>query len=103
MAPYSKLIEKQNKFAKNVALLIMYAQSRGYYVTFGDAAATRGHKQDSLHYIRLAIDLNLFKDGVYLRETADHEPLGVFWESLGPEFIWGGRFDDGNHYQYGKG
>lgn len=54
----------------------------------------------SLHEKRLAIDLNLFKDGVYQMNTTAHEPLGAYWESLHPLCRWGGRFTspDGNHY-----
>ena len=51
---------------------------------------------NSLHYIRLAIDLNLFEAGKYLRSSKDHAVLGLYWESLGGS--WGGRFGDGNHY-----
>ena len=43
-------------------------------------------------------DLNLFKDGVYLTSDKDHEPFGIYWESLHPLCRWGGRFKDGNHY-----
>ena len=53
-------------------------------------------KRWSNHKVRLALDLNLFKDGRYLSATSDHEPLGEYWESIGG--AWGGRFDDGNHY-----
>ena len=54
---------------------------------------------NSLHTLRLAFDVNLFKDGVYLTESAAYEPLGVYWESLDPDCAWGGRFSkpDGNH------
>jgi len=76
--------------------LILWAFEQGYEVTLGDAFATTGHKDNSCHYIRLAVDLNLFKDGQYLTETKDHEPLGIKWESMGGS--WGGRFQDGNHY-----
>ena len=97
----SSLVEKQNQFTAYVCLLIQYAHICGYHVTFGDAYAKTGHKENSLHYQRLAIDLNLFKDGKYLTETKDHELLGLFWESLDPLCVWGGKFFDGNHYQYG--
>lgn len=80
-----------------VPLLILYAYELGYEITFGDAWAKNGHKTNSKHYIRLAIDLNLFKDGKYLESTEAHEPLGKFWESIGG--IWGGHFEDGNHYE----
>ena len=94
------LREKQSKFASMIPCLIVYAYEKGYELTFGDAYATSGHREGSFHYKRLAIDLNLFRDGVYLKATEDHHPLGVFWESIGGS--WGGRWNDGNHYSYGE-
>jgi len=79
-----------------VADLIIYAYDNGHELTFGDAWARTGHKPNSNHYIRLAIDLNLFKDGIYLTTTEAHRFLGEKWESMGG--AWGGRFNDGNHY-----
>lgn len=87
---------KQSRFARLIALLIIWAESQGYEITFGDAYAHDGHMVNSLHYSRLAFDLNLFKGGVYLTSTKSHKPLGEYWESLGG--AWGGRFGDGNHY-----
>ena len=95
------LIDKQAEFAKLVPRLIDKAHELGYEVTLGDAyrdpRCPYGSKS-SLHNSRLAIDLNLFRDGVYLQETEDHARLGAWWESQGG--IWGGRFDDGNHYEW---
>jgi len=87
---------KQRLFAGMVGKLIVWAYTLGYELTLGDAYATTGHKANSLHYIRLAIDLNLFKNGVYQTTTEAHRELGEYWESLGG--TWGGRFNDGNHY-----
>ena len=94
------LQEKQSQFVKKIALLILFAYDQGYELTFGDAYASTGHKIGSYHYKRLAIDLNLFRDGKFLEETKDHRPLGLFWESLGDQCTWGGNFNDGNHYSY---
>lgn len=96
------LREKQSKFIRMLADLIVFAYSKGYELTGGDLWAHSGHKKNSFHYIRLAIDLNLFKDGVYLEDTEYHRPLGEYWESLGG--TWGGRFKtpDGNHYSLGE-
>ena len=91
------LREQQSEFVRKVALLILFAYEQGYELTFGDAWAKDGHKYASLHYDRLAIDFNLFKDGKYLTETKDHELLGAFWETL--DGSWGGHFGDGNHYE----
>ena len=99
--------EKQRKFTLMVSKLIVWAYENGYELTFGDAyrdprvfggvgEKTGYGRSKSNHKIRLAIDFNLFKDGKFLTETSDHEPLGLFWESIGGS--WGGRFQDGNHY-----
>ena len=116
------LREKQSKFAWMLVSLLTYMREKGYEVTFGDAYAHNmnpvirflrtirfdgiadvikillkaRHHEHSCHYLRLAIDLNLFKDGKYLMTTEDHLIFGEFWESLGGS--WGGRFNDGNHY-----
>lgn len=96
------LREKQSKFVEMTSLLFLFAKLKGYELTYGDAFASNGHKEGSFHYKRLAIDLNLFKDGKYLTSTSDHLPLGEFWEFIGG--TWGGRFKnpDGNHYSLGE-
>lgn len=95
------LREKQTEFARAVPRLIDAAFVLGYEVTLGDAfrdsRCPYGSKS-SKHKRRLAIDLNLFKDGKYLTKTTDHLKLGMYWESIGG--IWGGRFSDGNHYEW---
>lgn len=90
------LRQKQSKFVRMVADLILFAYDNGYELTVGDAWAKTGHRPGSNHYIRLAVDFNLFKDGKYLTDTESHRPLGEYWESIGG--AWGGRFQDGNHY-----
>lgn len=109
------LRQKQSKFAQLVAELIMQAEAEGFEVTLGEAyrspeEAVRLEKlgkgvKNSLHILRLAIDLNLFLNGTYLRSTEAHKPLGEWWErqSTPPDIVchWGGRFGDGNHYSVG--
>lgn len=101
--------EKQRLFARLLPGLLNQAHAMGYEVTIGDAfrapavfgrlGESKGYGcPRSAHKNRMAIDLNLFKDGKYLTETADHQPLGEWWESLHPLCRWGGRFNDGNHY-----
>jgi len=91
--------KQQSKFMLLLAHLILHAYNEGYELTGGDLWAKTGHIKNSAHYDRLAIDLNLFKDGVYLTATEDHRTLGEYWESLDPDCRWGGRFRDGNHYE----
>lgn len=100
---------KQSEFVKNVARLIDKAHELGFELTLGDGYrdprvfGKRGERRGygarySEHKRRLAIDLNLFRDGTYMSNTEAHRPLGEWWESIGG--IWGGRFKDGNHYQW---
>jgi hypothetical protein len=81
-----------------VALLILHAEQLGYQVTFGDAYRDPRcpyGSDNSLHKSRL----NLFKNGRYLSSTESHRTLGEYWESLDSNNRWGGRFQDGNHYE----
>lgn len=107
-----KLIEKQFAFASLVPLLINRAIELGFTVTLGECyrspeEAARLAKlglgiKNSLHVVKLAIDINLFRDGVYLTSSEAHRQLGTYWESLsnGKPYTtsWGGHFGDGNHY-----
>lgn len=100
----------QEEFAQSAARLIQKAGTLGYGVTFGEAyrtpeqatlnAAKGSGISNSLHTERLAIDLNLFKDGRYIIDSEGHEMLGIWWKALGPAYRWGGDFKkkDFNHY-----
>lgn len=108
------LREKQSLFVVLVSKLIKFAGENGYQLTFGEAwrpditaqayAKTGKGISKSLHRIRLAIDLNLFKNGRFIDNSAGHKKLGEYWKSLGSAYgvktIWGGDFSkpDGNHY-----
>lgn len=98
---------KQEKFSFMVIGLLQKAHDLGFTVRIGDcyrdprAFGQQGEKRlyseaNSAHKNKLAIDLNLFRDGIYLVRTDDHKELGEYWESMGG--CWGGRFNDGNHY-----
>ena len=100
------LREKQSLFAAKVPGLIVKAISLGFEVTLGEvyrspeeaerlAKAGKGIAR-SLHCDKLAIDINLFKDGKYLSSGKKHKELGEWWEAQGG--AWGGRFGDPNHY-----
>jgi hypothetical protein len=107
------IIEQQSHFMHDLANLILFGLDAGYAITAGDAyrdPRVFGHVGDSKgygnpssdHKRRLAMDLNLFvfRDGYwqYCYDTESHRPLGEHWESMG--HVWGGRWNDGNHYQY---
>ena len=92
----SKLLKQQQRLPCMIAKLIMWGEDKGYKFTFGDCARMdrKGHMENSLHYSRLAVDLNVFRDGVYLKRTEELKALGEYWESIG-----GARVpNDGNHF-----
>ncbi len=95
--------QKQRKFTRMLGQLISYAYSIGYEMSQGRGSVSEaankadgGHK-NSLHLLRLAQDYNLFKDGKYLQDGADHSVLHDYWDRLGgAERIK----NDMNHYSY---
>lgn len=84
----------------------------GYEITLGEAWRPRATAEyyakkgigikNSLHTKRLAIDINLFKNGKYLTSTKAYTKLGEWWEKQGEKYkvvtAWGGRFKDGGHF-----
>jgi hypothetical protein len=105
--------EQQRLFMKLLGPLLVHVYAEGYEVS-GDwlfrppeVAAYYADLgigiRSSLHTVKLAIDLNLFRNGIWLRSTEDHRPIGEWWEKQHPLCRWGGRFGDGNHYSMERG
>ncbi len=116
------LRQKQSLLVRCLRKLFAYAERNGWEFTLGEAGVTNPrtvwvhdrannrhvtetcadheHMEGSLHYQRLAIDLNLFVNGRYIRSGNNpaYIKLGVYWESLHPLCRWGGRFSDANHF-----
>lgn len=105
------LREKQSRFAMEASRLIQQAFQLGFEVTLGEAWRTPEQAQlnaqkgigitNSLHIERLAIDLNLFKDGMLITDDEGHRDLGAWWISQSQDHYWGGNFKprpDPDHY-----
>jgi len=105
------LSEQQRLFSKLLGAFLVWIDSQGYEVVGGDWHRTADQAAlnaqagtgivHSLHTISLAVDLMLFKDGIYQTDSAAYEPLGEYWESLHSLCRWGGRFrpkQDGDHF-----
>lgn len=100
--------ETQERFAAMLPGLINKAIELGYKIRLGDlyrdprVHGEMGVKQgyghrNSCHKLRLAIDINLVKDGKLLGPEA-HAPLHDYWDSVGgAERIP----NDMNHYSLG--
>ena len=124
------LREKQSVFSHNVSKLIQFAYSNGYEITLGEALRTKsqqllyfeGYKlmkigsslkpaktkrktktMASYHLLKLAIDLNVFKDGILLSAKKDYKELAEYWKSLNHKntcgYFWGW---DLGHFQMSK-
>ena len=95
--------EAQRKFTLMIGKLILKAYELGYELTLGEGYDDDGvgHMKGSLHYVKLAQDLNLFKNGVWLDKGPEmekgHGMLHDYWDSIG-----GARriSKDLNHYSY---
>lgn len=100
--------KKQERFTRMLLNLLSFIYTiEGHEVRLGDAfrdprvhgemgvKVGYGHAK-SAHKLKLAIDLNIFKDGKLITDTEGHRVFGEYWESIGGS--WGGRFNDGNHY-----
>lgn len=97
------LRQKQSLFILLFGHLIAWAYDQGYELTFGDAYDTDGdggHMKGTVHNLRLAVDVNLFRGGMFLDGSESHFEMGNYWLSLHPLCRWGGKFlhPDGNHY-----
>jgi len=110
----SLLLEKQKEFSVLIADFILRIKHIGYDCTLGEAwrppemvkiyADRKVGSLKSVHLDRLAMDLNVFKNGILLTKTEDYKEIGELWESMGGS--WGGRFKssdgtpkpDGNHF-----
>ncbi len=96
------LSTRQSIFAGNAARLILKMSEAPYTCTLGEAyrtpeqAALNAAKgigiKNSLHCKRLAIDLMLFKDGVWTTDGEDYRPFGEYWKTLNSLNRWGGDF-----------
>jgi hypothetical protein len=77
--------QKRCLFTQLLARLIKYAAEAGYGVAVECVRCHLDghHRKNSLHYLGLAADLNLYKDGVYLHTGAGHDILHNFWDSIG--------------------
>jgi len=113
------LSDKQWIFLQNVGNLITYAAKNGYKLTGGELYRTEDQQwlyyngktihdgeliddtrksktMKSKHLKRLAVDLNIFKNGVLTYKYEDVEPLGRYWMSLNKNNRWGGDWNK-NH------
>lgn len=93
-----------------IAKLISYTYQQGFTLSWGEAYRTAEQAEwdaekgigiaQSVHCDRLAVDLMLFKDGVYLTNPSDYKFMGDYWKQLDPTCRHGGDFKvvDADHF-----
>ncbi len=96
------LRQTQSLFAKLLGQLIVWIYEQGWEVTLADGFRpdAQGHMKGSLHYQRLAQDLNLFVAGRYMdTDCPEWQAVGAQWKSYDELCRWGGDFasKDLNH------
>lgn len=107
------LREARCTFTVLMAKLVLEANARGFQTAGNelvrDARIAKLNAQsgagvsNSLHLSGLAIDLLLYKNGVYLTRTEDYKGLGEWWKQQHPNCRWGGDIKsrpDGNHFSF---
>jgi hypothetical protein len=104
------LHQAQALHVKLVASLIKFAYASGFELTWGEAYRTpeqaawdaQNHTGivNSVHCDRLAVDLQLFKDGAYLTDPEAYKFMADYWVSLDPSCRAGYFFTtkDANHF-----
>jgi hypothetical protein len=104
------LRQQQSLFVSLIGTFIGWIYQAGYELTFSEAyrspqeaainAQTGAGIANSLHTQRLAIDFNLFRDGVLLETVDDYRPLGEYWMGMHELARWGGIFSrpDADHF-----
>jgi len=105
-----KLSEQQFIFSRNFYKLFGAIFAMGYEVTFGECYRTTEQAlwnsqhglgiKKSLHCDRMAIDLNIWKDGVLSNDPEDYSKAGKYWKALNPLNRWGGDFSTLNDYYH---
>ena len=121
------LREKQSAFLLDFAKLIIFAYEQGYELSSGELLRTKSQQylyfegynlmkigsdlklaktkpvsktMNSKHLLKLAGDLNLFKDGELVSDRKSFKPLADYWRALDKKnesgFDWGWDY---SHFQ----
>lgn len=95
-------MQQQQVFCGNTGKLILWSYGQGWQLTWGEALRDPRIAQlnakvgigiaNSLHELKLAVDLNLFIGGVFQTSQEAYQPMGEYWKTLDPLNRWGGDF-----------
>lgn len=106
--------EKQQKFALMLAEFILWLNKSGYKVRIGEVwrpqemqdlyvRTGRSKAKYSKHQDKVAADLAIFKNGLWLKTKEDLKDIGKHWEEMDADNRWGGNFQsivDCPHFEF---
>lgn len=107
----TQLLQHQFKFAYNLGRLLQYIFQEGYTCTMGESFRTPEQQaiylkkgltktSNSRHMQRLAVDINIFKDGQLLTKSDDYLPFAKYWQQLSPDNVAGAYWGwDAGHFE----
>lgn len=102
--------DRQKLFAKYFGQFLVWLNQNGYEVTINEVLRSQAQAQlnaasgagisNTLHLLKLAGDLNIFRNGKFLTTVEELRPVGEQWKSYNIDCCWGGDFHkpDADHY-----
>ena len=98
--------EARVKFSLLIAQQLLDMNMGDYTAAFNEGMdritekdPTSDHAEHGFHPLGLAMDIDLYWKGTYQVTTEAHKAFGEMWEKRYPLCRWGGRWNDGNHYE----
>lgn len=89
MRPLPRLIDKAHELGFEIRGGDLFRDPRLH----GELGVKKGYgAKNNCHKLKLAIDLNLFKDGAFIQTTEGHRELGEWWEKQHELCRWGFSF-----------
>jgi hypothetical protein len=106
--------EKQQKFALMLAEFIIWLNKNNYTVRIGEVwrpiemqelylKTGKTRAKYSKHQDKVAADLAIFKNGIWLKSKEELNNIGKYWENMDVDNRWGGNFQsltDCPHFEY---
>jgi hypothetical protein len=74
---------EQERFGHMLGKLLVWANDHGHKTRVGDVFAKTGHKDGSNHYLKLAADILVFKQGAIEQDMEAHKEMHDYWDSIG--------------------
>jgi hypothetical protein len=102
--------EKKVEFMRILAAFLGWCFQNDYEVIGSELYRTKEQAEiyaksgkgilNSIHRMKMAIDLFRYKDGTVTWDFEDYREMGEKWKTLHPLARWGGDFNDAVHFSF---